>query len=362
MSNSADEASDSVDDVADSTSSFSSTVSSLKDLKDQLSDLDTIMASFVSGDDIDVSNFDNIINKFTELKEAGKDIDMSSVEDAINQIGNSSSIEEAQSSLDSLCQQYINASGILDNLTESNAAEIVTNSLAAEQDYLAWAKDNSAASSANLANMTSVEMAALLADANVTDEAKASMYNYWVAKGNVLDLGAITTDGDISNLSGLCSALGIATKQCETFAKAKSLLAAAVQSNDLTAIAGYAGQIAGLQASITTQISATLGSKSNSNYSPKYGGGSSTKKAYEDAAKDAKKSADKAKDDAEKAAEEARQKAEAELDAYLKYQEAMLDANEITVKLFLMLVRTICRILRRIISLLTTESMIIKVL
>lgn len=346
MSNSADEASDSVDDVADSTSSFSSTVSSLKDLKDQLSDLDTIMASFVSGDDIDVSNFDNIINKFTELKEAGKDIDMSSVEDAINQIGNSSSIEEAQSSLDSLCQQYINASGILDNLTESNAgfvqsqleqigvsnaAEIVTNSLAAEQDYLAWAKDNSAASSANLANMTSVEMAALLADANVTDEAKASMYNYWVAKGNVLDLGAITTDGDISNLSGLCSALGIATKQCETFAKAKSLLAAAFQSNDLTAIAGYAGQIAGLQASITTQISATLGSKSNSNYSPKYGGGSSTKKAYEDAAKDAKKSADKAKDDAEKAAEEARQKAEAELDAYLKYQEAMLDANEITV-------------------------------
>ena len=346
MSNSADEASDSVDDVADSTSSFSSTVSSLKDLKDQLSDLDTIMASFVSGDDIDVSNFDNIINKFTELKEAGKDIDMSSVEDAINQIGNSSSIEEAQSSLDSLCQQYINASGILDNLTESNAgfvqsqleqigvsnaAEIVTNSLAAEQDYLAWAKDNSAASSANLANMTSVEMAALLADANVTDEAKASMYNYWVAKGNVLDLGAITTDGDISNLSGLCSALGIATKQCETFAKAKSLLAAAVQSNDLTAIAGYAGQIAGLQASITTQISATLGSKSNSNYSPKYGGGSSTKKAYEDAAKDSKKNADKAKDDAEKAAEEARQKAEAELDAYLKYQEAMLDANEITV-------------------------------
>ena len=325
---------------------FSDTVLSLKDLKDQLSDLDTIMASFVSGDDIDVSSFNNIINKFTELKEAGKDIDMSSVEDAINQIGNSSSIEEAQSSLDSLCQQYINASGILDNLTESNAgfvqsqleqigvsnaAEIVTNSLAAEQDYLAWAKDNSAASSANLANMTSVEMAALLADANVTDEAKASMYNYWIAKGNVLDLGAITTDGDISNLSGLCSALGIATKQCETFAKAKSLLAAAVQSNDLTAIAGYAGQIAGLQASITTQISATLGSKSNSNYSPKYGGGSSTKKAYEDAAKDAKKSADKAKDDAEKAAEEARQKAEAELDAYLKYQEAMLDANEITV-------------------------------
>lgn len=300
MSNSADEASDSVDDVADSTSSFSSSVSSLKDLKDQLSDLDTIMASFVSGDDIDVSSFDNIINKFTELKEAGKDIDMSSVEDAINQIGNSSSIEEAQSSLDSLCQQYINASGILDNLTESNAgfvqsqleqigvsnaAEIVTNSLAAEQDYLAWAKDNSAASSANLANMTSVEMAALLADANVTDEAKASMYNYWVAKGNVLDLGAITTDGDISNLSGLCSALGIATKQCETFAKAKSLLAAAVQSNDLTAIAGYAGQIAGLQASITTQISATLGSKSNSNYSPKYGGGSATKSAQEKADK-----------------------------------------------------------------------------
>ena len=283
-----------------STPTFSDTVSSLKDLKDQLSDLDTIMASFVSGDDIDVSNFDNIINKFTELKEAGKDIDMSSVEDAINQIGNSSSIEEAQSSLDSLCQQYINASGILDNLTESNAgfvqsqleqigvsnaAEIVTNSLAAEQDYLAWAKDNSAASSANLADMTSVEMAALLADANVTDEAKASMYNYWVAKGNVLDLGAITTDGDISNLSGLCSALGIATKQCETFAKAKSLLAAAVQSNDLTAIAGYAGQIAGLQASITTQISATLGSKSNSNYSPKYGGGSATKSAQEKADK-----------------------------------------------------------------------------
>ena len=48
-------------------------------------------------------------------------------------------------------------------------------------------------SSANLADMTSVEMAVLLTDANVTDEAKASMYNYWVAKGNLLYLGAITT-------------------------------------------------------------------------------------------------------------------------------------------------------------------------
>lgn len=360
MSNSADEASDSVDDVADSTSSFSSSVSSLKDLKDQLSDLDTIMASFVSGDDIDVSNFDNIINKFTELKEAGKDIDMSSVEDAINQIGNSSSIEEAQSSLDSLCQQYINASGILDNLTESNAGFVqsqleqigVSNAAEIVQEQL---NATLAAQSVGLNDTTLAinsetgeldansqtlinNIQALVDNENASLNTKEAVYELTVQE-QIFNNQGLDLSGKIKALKDLATAYGVTMDAANGLSQAEQLKTGNWSSDREAAFMksrGFTEQqiVAHFSDKIQSQIEAKfkgLDGSYSGKATPKYGGGSSTKKAYEDAAKDAKKNADKAKDDAEKAAEEARQKAEAELDAYLKYQEAMLDANKITV-------------------------------
>lgn len=343
-----------------STPTFSATVSSLKDLKDQLSDLDTIMASFVSGDDIDVSSLDNIINKFTELKEAGKDINMSSVEDAINQIGNSSSIEEAQSSLDSLCQQYINASGILDNLTESNAGFVqsqleqigVSNAAEIVQEQL---NATLAAQSVGLNDTTLAinsetgeldansqtlinNIQALVDNENASLNTKEAVYELTVQE-QIFNNQGLDLSGKIKALKDLATAYGVTMDAANGLSQAEQLKTGNWSSDREAAYMksrGFTEQqiVAHFSDKIQSQIEAKfkgLDGSYSGKATPKYGGGSSTKKAYEDAAKDAKKSADKAKDDAEKAAEEARQKAEAELDAYLKYQEAMLDANEITV-------------------------------
>ena len=343
-----------------STPTFSATVSSLKDLKDQLSDLDTIMASFISGDDIDVSSFDNIINKFTELKEAGKDIQMSSVEDAINQIGNSSSIEEAQSSLDSLCQQYINASGILDNLTESNAGFVqsqleqigVSNAAEIVQEQL---NATLAAQSVGLNDTTLAinsetgeldansqtlinNIQALVDNENASLNTKEAVYELTVQE-QIFNNQGLDLSGKIKALKDLATAYGVTMDAANGLSQAEQLKTGNWSSDREAAYMksrGFTEQqiVAHFSDKIQSQIEAKfkgLDGSYSGKATPKYGGGSSTKKAYEDAAKDAKKSADKAKDDAEKAAEEARQKAEAELDAYLKYQEAMLDANEITV-------------------------------
>ena len=42
-------------------------VSKINDLKSEFSDLDSIMASFISGAELDISNLDSIITKFQEL-------------------------------------------------------------------------------------------------------------------------------------------------------------------------------------------------------------------------------------------------------------------------------------------------------
>ena len=332
-----------------STPTFSATVSSLKDLKDQLSDLDTIMASFVSGDDIDVSSFDNIINKFTELKEAGKDIDMSSVEDAINQIGNSSSIEEAQSSLDSLCQQYINASGILDNLTESNAGFVqsqleqigVSNAAEIVQEQL---NATLAAQSVGLNDTTLAinsetgeldansqtlinNIQALVDNENASLNTKEAVYELTVQE-QIFNNQGLDLSGKIKALKDLATAYGVTMDAANGLSQAEQLKTGNWSSDREAAYMksrGFTEQqiVAHFSDKIQSQIEAKfkgLDGSYSGKATPKYGGGSSTKKAYEDAAKDAKKSADKAKDDAEKAAEEARQKAEADLDAYLKYK------------------------------------------
>lgn len=114
-----DGANDSVSEL-----SISDSITKIDDLQTKMKDLDGIMADFVSGDGIDVSNLSGIVDSFQKMKDAGQDVDMTNVENAIKQISDASSLKEAQSALDSLCTEYVYASGVLDGLTDSNASLI----------------------------------------------------------------------------------------------------------------------------------------------------------------------------------------------------------------------------------------------
>lgn len=192
-------------------------VSKINDLKSEFSDLDSIMASFISGDELDISNLDSVITKFQELKDAGKDIDMSSVENAIKQISDASTLDEAQSALDSLCQQYISASGIMNGLTEenknlvaarlkaigvANADEIVESELAAQKLATKVATEG-------LTEATLAEIQAYMDEKDYSEQAQQALYQLLLTKIDI-NKNPIDTASDIQQLINLANAAGTA--------------------------------------------------------------------------------------------------------------------------------------------------------
>ena len=197
-------------------------VSKINDLKSEFSDLDSIMASFISGDELDISNLDSVITKFQELKDAGKDIDMSSVENAIKQISDASTLDEAQSALDSLCQQYISASGIMNGLTEenknlvaarlkaigvANADEIVESELAAQKLATKVATEG-------LTEATLAEIQAYMDEKGYSEQAQQALYQLLLTKIDIAN-NPINTASDIQQLINLANAAGTASNYVE---------------------------------------------------------------------------------------------------------------------------------------------------
>ena len=197
--------------------SVSDTVSTINDLKSNLSDLDTLMADCISGDGIDVSNLDNICTKMKELQEAGKDIDMTSVENAIQQISDASSLSEAQSALDSLCTQYVYASGVLDDLTDSNKELVkarlegigVANADEVVEQQLEAQKLATKIATEGLTEATINEIQELMDEQGYSEQAQQGLYQLLLTKID-LSNNPINTASDIEQLIALANAAGTA--------------------------------------------------------------------------------------------------------------------------------------------------------
>lgn len=210
---------DAQDGANDSASelSISDAITKIDDLQTKMKDLDGIMADFVSGDGIDVSNLSGIVDSFQKMKDAGQDVDMTNVENAIKQISDASSLKEAQSALDSLCTEYVYASGVLDGLTDSNASLIaerlkgigVANAEQIVEQQLEAQKLATKIETEGLTDATLAEIQAYMDEQGYSEQAQQALYQLLLTKIDINN-NPINTASDIQQLINLANAAGAA--------------------------------------------------------------------------------------------------------------------------------------------------------
>lgn len=327
------------------TTSFSDTITELSDLQDDLSDLDEAMANIVSDGNVDLSSLDGLIEAFGKLEEAGKNIDTSTVDEAMKSLSDATSIQSAQQALDTLCTEYIKASGILDDLNESNKNLIVTrlqgmgvaNAEEMVEARLAAQKYATANGCIDLANATWEEISALVAEGDASQETQQYLANLALSKIDVNNI-KLDTKADVDNIIAIANAAGASAAQIDALKRALASLsnASITKWDDANKGAGMGSinlmnpaklntpssgnskidQFAKQQQAQKTKdavqdatdtLAKTLDDIKNgaynldaSNFYANYSGGSATKKAVNDAAKSAK---DAAKDVKEAVAE-----------------------------------------------------------
>ncbi len=200
--------------------SFSDTITELSDLQDDLSDLDEAMANIVSDGNVDLSSLDGLIEAFGNLEEAGKNIDTSTVDEAMKSLSDATSIQSAQQALDTLCTEYIKASGILDDLNESNKNLIATrlqgmgvaNAEEMVEARLAAQKYATANGCIDLANATWEEISALIAEGNASQETQQYLANLALSKIDVNNI-KLDTKADVDNIIAIANAAGASAAQ-----------------------------------------------------------------------------------------------------------------------------------------------------
>lgn len=327
------------------TTSFSDTITELSDLQDDLSDLDEAMANIVSDGNVDLSSLDGLIEAFGKLEEAGKNIDTSTVDEAMKSLSDATSIQSAQQALDTLCTEYIKASGILDNLNESNKNLIATrlqgmgvaNAEEMVEARLAAQKYATANGCIDLANATWEEISALIAEGDASQETQQYLANLALSKIDVNNI-KLDTKADVDNIIAIANAAGASAAQIAALKTALASLSNAnitkwddankgggmgstnlmnpaklnTPSSGNSKIDQFAKQQQAQKAKDAVQdatdtLAKTLDNIKNgaynldaSNFYANYSGGSATKKAVNDAAKASK---DAAKDVKEAVAE-----------------------------------------------------------
>lgn len=99
-------------------------IENLAELEKNMLELDSVITSLADGKKVDLSSLDGIRESFAELENA----DLSIINDSLEQIANANSIEEAQSALSNLAEEYLKTSGILTGINEENA-NLIANQL-----------------------------------------------------------------------------------------------------------------------------------------------------------------------------------------------------------------------------------------
>lgn len=305
--------------------SISDSITKIDDLQTKMKDLDGIMADFVSGDGIDVSNLSGIVDSFQKMKDAGQDIDMTNVENAIKQISDASSLKEAQSALDSLCTEYVYASGVLDGLTDSNASLIeerlkgigVANAEQIVEQQLEAQKLATKVETEGLTDATIAEIQAYMEEKGYSEQAQQALYQLLLTKIDIAN-NPINTASDIQQLINLANAAGTASNYVEKLQRLLNMMNgintytnAATDINDAKkqqrdeqayyrhaekqgkksngkyeTVDEYALAKANEYAQAIKNVTQTKLNANNFITKPHYGGGSATRKAQDKANKD----------------------------------------------------------------------------
>ena len=221
LSTSTQTASDSIED------SRTKMISSINDMSEGFDSLNKISSSIKDSESFDFTLLDD--DKFKETFSGLGDV----YTDFIKTItDNSDDIDACQGAFNNLVTEWINSTGILDNVTEqnekltasmlkqmgiANADELVTRALTTNTEILANAQEtlNAIKSSGKevsieLENATLSELYALIQSANQAGINCDSLYAYMQQK-IACNKVTIATNGDREFLAVLCKSLGIAT-------------------------------------------------------------------------------------------------------------------------------------------------------
>lgn len=199
-------------------------------------------------DNVNLENFDSIINGFKEIEEAGASIDVSSYEDLISVLSDSNSTaEEVHEAFDKI------ASSITDNLTDVSTANYgvvasslesmgVTNAQIVAFEALLNNTDALKDAGFDLANASETQIEAF-ANEYVSAEYAGQAIALLKLKKIYCNATVLRTDDDINSILSLARAAGISSDAISELASAKAFYDDAIKSNNSDRIAAATVQL-----------------------------------------------------------------------------------------------------------------------
>ena len=292
---------------------FTESISQVQALSAGFDQLDKIYADVLNKEDFDWSS---ILNNTSFTEAFGKTENVTeeykaAYDDFIKTISNSpDDINKCQEAFNNLATEYVNDSGALKNLTEenkqatitmleqmgvANAEEVVTATLAHNKEELTLQNILLANSTMDLSTVTADEIQRLLDEGVVTQEVAKQLASYAVEKQYANDK-VITTVGDCNNLIALMKTAEGTTEAIAKLEKLKARLYTTDENGNsvLKVIsneerANVEKAINNIAAEFNSKVSETIKVPQMT-----YNGGSTTKKAIEDANKASKSVSDAA--------------------------------------------------------------------
>lgn len=291
---------------------ISENISDLKDLNNELDKLGSAIANIDENGKFELSDLDSIADYFLGLEDIPYNIE--AVNDSLKVLGSEdSTLEEQTDAINTLADQYLKTSGILDDLTTeneeliklqlqrmgiTNAEEIVEATLngtlqsqAEIESILAQHKSIVTGETLTLTNVTAEEIQKLIAEGKITNET-ANQMAILAIKKQLVNGNTLNTSADINNLISLCQMLGATTTALERYNQVKNG-ANGMPSNVVDGYKKAAEKE--LQDAIKTG-QASLNATYTSVPKAIYNGGANVSKALDDANKSAQSSAKETKD------------------------------------------------------------------
>lgn len=195
----------------------------LNDLQSQLNTLDSAVINYDENGSFSLDDLAAISDYFLSLE----DFDTSAVDGALSVLSDSSSTtEELTKAVTTVADQYLQASGILDTVTDrnkaliisqlesmgiSNAQEIVNAKLAASYGTLVQAEAIAAKYSINLSAVTYDEINSLLTEGQIS-EVTARQLAYYAIQKQYCNGAVISTVADCQNMINLARTAGYSTE------------------------------------------------------------------------------------------------------------------------------------------------------
>lgn len=218
------------------------TVSDLKDLNSELDNLGNAIANIDAEGKFDLNDLDSIADYFLGLEDIPYNIE--AVNKSLKSLGDgNATLEEQTDAINTLADQYLKTSGILDDLNSENAeliklqlqrmgivnAEEIVNatlngtlqSQTEIEGILAQHKSIVTGETLTLYNVTAEEIQALLDEGSVTSET-ANQMAILAIKKQLVNGTTLDTSADINNLIALCKTLGASISALERYNQVKN--------------------------------------------------------------------------------------------------------------------------------------------